>query len=502
MITFSSREKDKMNRVVTILATILLLASFQVFAQETERIDMSVGDVKILETPFNVETYTQTPKGKIISVEAGGNAENKLSVTALEQGECTLRVNGHRITKIYHISVLSNIRKLLSKLHKDLQDLPELEIVLNQDSIIINGTLNSQEKWKHLQNVVKLYGEEIRNFVKFRPNVESILTLKKLFVAAGYPVSDTPDCNEGELYLKITNDALLLQGKLFSDGEIAEIKSILGTQDWLVEPPALAGKFPILLKLSTVTTQVAVDVAFVALTKEEGESLGSKGGISASFNFNRVWSLVSGSSASKSCTVGVDIGRTLEFLEANGVGRIHNAGTVTFTNNSTGGGHLKVGGTNYVPVESGMTEISYGFDVRVKGTQTSRKEINLNLVLENSSMMSDLHKVEWRTETDRTCEFDSTTIIGGYRGIVESTANSGIPVLRKIPVLKWFVSGSENQNSSLELLMLICPRLVTKESKVQIDKVAEQNADKMLENGTMNNGDQDKSKKRKWQYTK
>ena len=464
-------------RISFVVFLVILGLTLGLSAQEQERISMSVGDLKMLETPFNIESYTLTPKGKFISVEVDKSVENRINVTAHEQGECVLQVNGPKISKIYNISVLSNIRKILTKLRSDLQDLTELDISINQDNIVIRGSISSHEKWLFLKKALASYDEKVvRNFATFKPSLDTIISLKKTLTEAGYEFSEKKECEPGQLYMKVTPAALLISGEVMSEGELNEIKEILSTQSWLSfdsNASSSEGKTRCIMNVKVIQSQIAVDVAFIGLTRTDADNLGSTGTLQATFSASRLINLLHGGVENKTATFGGTMEKTLEFLAKNGVTRQHKAGTVTFTNNSPNGGHIKVGGTVFVPVvgkDSGdVKEISYGFDVTVKGSQINKRQFNLNFSVENSQMKSNLHREENIIQTDRICELDKTAVMGGYKSVTEGLSKSGLPILRNTPVLKWFVANDEENKEEVELILLACPRIAKYDPNAEID---------------------------------
>ena len=59
-------------------------------------------------------------------------------------------------------------------------------------------------------------------------------------------------------------------------------------------------------------------------------------------------------------------------------------------------------------------------------------------------------------------------MLGGFTTITESIGNSGLPYLRNIPVLKWFVSQDNNNKSDLKLVLLACPRICDESENIPI----------------------------------
>ena len=438
-----------------------------------DRISLALQESKEITQPFAIQAYKVTPEGKVQVTEV---AENKLLITGVSQGNCELLVSGGSISKKITVSVVSNLKTILKKLKYDLQELSELEIDENQDVIVIKGKLSKYEKWKHLSDVLGSYpAESIRSYVKFVPTAETVINLKKTLESMGYKFSDQANAEPGTLYIKMSPDTLILSAQVFSEGERNEIMNVLQSQAWLdltSTGAAANGKIKGLVNIGVVRTQVVVDIAFIALTEKDADALGSKGGLGATLNFGILYDIIAGKATSKTATFGGDMNRTIGFLSESGVSRIHSAGSVSFTNGAAAGGYLKVGGTQYVKVghdDGDLKEINYGFITTVKGTILNRREISLNLDLEFSHMVDTLDKKDKVIRTERIIEFDKTAVIGGFQQVTRTLNNSGLPILRSVPVLQWFVGEQSEGEEKMDLLILACPRISQESSDKQIE---------------------------------
>ena len=444
---------------------------FSVSAQE--RVSLALQESKEIYQPFSIQSYKATPEGKIKISEV---AENKLLITGLSQGECELLISGGSVSKKISISVVSNLKTVLKKLKNDLQELGELDISVNQDIIVLRGNLSKYEKWKYLNDVLSSYDKkQIRSYVKFVPSAETVINLKKTFETMGYKFSEREDGEPGTLFIKMSPDTFFLSAKVFSEGEQNEILNILKSQAWLElnnQGAVADGKIKGVVNISVVKTQVVVDIAFIALTKKDADTLGSQGGLGATMNFGILYDIIAGRATSKTAQFGGDINRTINFLSESGVTRIYKAGSVSFTNGASAGGYLKVGGTQYVKVgreEGDLKEINYGFIVTVKGTILNRRQINLNLDLEYSHMADTLKKEDNTVRTERIIEFDKTAIVGGFKDVTRNIGNAGLPILRNTPVVQWFVGEQKDNEQKSDLLILACPRVYQDSNEVQIE---------------------------------
>ena len=212
------------------LLSLALLSAF-VFGADQEKFSLTVGGVKVIELPFSLESYRVSAKS-IISVEEIN--PQQLRVIGKAIGETNLTVNGAGVSVSYSITVKSDITNTLKRLRVELEDLPELDITINQDYIVIKGTVSDPRKWSLLQKVLPLYKSHVHNFAEFRPTPETLLNLKKLLTEAGFEfAADGEAPQPGQLEMKITSDALIVNGELYSEDAVAKVNQMLSTQTWL-----------------------------------------------------------------------------------------------------------------------------------------------------------------------------------------------------------------------------------------------------------------------------
>ena len=141
-----------------------LFAAVAAWAQDAETFSLTVGASKRLDLPFAIENYRLTPKGKVTVEELN---KKQLNVTGTALGDCSLIVMGGGLTREFRISVKGNINNILKRLRTDLDAVPELDISINQDYIVIRGTVSNPENWRLFQKVLPMY-PGVHNFAKFR----------------------------------------------------------------------------------------------------------------------------------------------------------------------------------------------------------------------------------------------------------------------------------------------------------------------------------------------
>ncbi len=399
---------------------------------EAEKVSMIVGSTKIIQVPFVIESYKLLPsKTDIVRVEA---TDSQLRLMAGAVGEVNLIVTGGGMQSDYIISVKSNLAKTLKRLRADLDMLTELDISTNEDQIVIKGTVTNPDHWAHLMRVLPNYSGSCRNFATFSPSAETVLSLKKMLMDAGFTFCEQGEKPEtGELSLQISSNNVLLSGELYSQKDVDRINQILSTQTWLSTSANAAanGKIRGIVNLSVIETVLQVDIVYVGISESDSQNVGSNSVPTAGFSAQGLYDIVAGR-GNGSTVINGNMNATVRFLAANGVSRTYNAGHVSFANNDPQGGTLHTGGTVYVKVngvENGsLQNIEFGLKIKVNGGLVSPTRTKLTLDLKNSALLgsddSSYTLTEDTTKQTVFCDLNKTIVIAGSKKIAQDTRKS------------------------------------------------------------------------------
>ena len=82
------------------------------------------------------------------------------------------------------------------------------------------------------------------------------------------------------------------------------------------------------------------------------------------------------------------------------------------------------------------------------------------------------------------CDLDKTLVLAGSKKISQGISNSGLPVFRNTPVLKWFVSTDSGSKNDTRLVVLVCPRIAGKSTDVEIEVPLEAESGDVYKTGT------------------
>ncbi len=472
----------------------LLALAVSVFGVEQERFSLTIGAIKLIDLPFAMESYRISAKDKIDVEEVN---KQQLRIIGKSEGECNLSVTGAGVSVDYIITVKGTIDRLMKRLRNDLETLPELDLAINQDYIVINGTVSKPANWTRLQKVLQAYKDSVHCFAVFRPTAETIMGLKKSLMDAGFEFAEEGQAPApGQLDMKISQDALIVNGELWSQAAIDKVKQILSLQTWLAvgdeNPSEESGKIRGLVSLSVVETMLTVDVVYVAVSESDGRNVGTDAP-EGLLGLNFIYDVIAGrKNEGASIVFGGNMERTVRFLASNGISRAYNAGHVSFSNYDEKGGELFTGGKVSVKVsgvENGsLQDIDYGLTIKITGGLISQDKVRLDLDLTNASAVASTGDTFSRSvDTTRqrvVCELGKTLVVAGSRKIGQDVQQSGLPVLRNTPVLKWFVSTDGTSKNESRLLILVCPRLSSDNENVQIEVPLEQETAGTYEDGT------------------
>ena len=263
-------------------------------AAESEAVTVPLKGILILEPGFRTADISITDRG-VIAAEVIAN--DQIRVTGLAVGKSDLHLTAGAVSKLYTVTVVDNVREVFNSLRKDLDSVPEVEISINGNKVILKGEVSSIDGWETLLRVVPAYGAQVTNLAVFRPAPEIMLSLKKLFEKSGFKiVQDITDLSPGTLSLQNEKNTLILRGSVYCQEDMATIQQLISTQNWI----SLDGKDPskpirFINQVVIKPTLLDVGVVFVGVRSADTSAIGSnitKSGIRVAqgFNFSTIFS--------------------------------------------------------------------------------------------------------------------------------------------------------------------------------------------------------------------
>ena len=469
----------KISNIFAALAAVAALLPAASIA-ESERVSLKPLASRVVETPFDIESYSSSAPDVASASEAG---PRKIAITARKAGTAEINVNGSGgESRGYTVSVLSEASVAYRKIKADLEDIPEVDVQLVEDEIYLRGEVADIGRWEKFRVRVKDYEGGVKSRVTFRPRPEALQSLKDELVAKGYSIADGARPSEpGEIALAFNSQgsALTVAGEVYSAADQAIISQVLSTREWLEAKPQKddapqSGKIKLFYNVSVKSEMLDVGAVWVGVSQNEAASIGTDvtrypfqlvGEASTLFNMLR------GGGATHSATIKAGLSPVVNFLAENGVSRFKTAGRLTFSSNG-GEAKLTEGGADYVPVAGGdsssLEKIEYGLEMSVSGGMIGANRVRMEVTLVNSQP-PEAHGGVLRqggkssVKTTIECDLDETVVLGGTKVIYENdTGPAGVPYLRNVPVLNWFVSSRTEMRKDMNLLILLSPRLLSK----------------------------------------
>lgn len=473
----------KSGKIITVLTA--LLSGMALFAQDTEKINVPLGGIAIADVPFKIESF-RTTDAKIVKAEV--IADMQVRFLGLSLGKTDVQVMGSGISKVFTVTVQDNIRETFNAIRKDLDSLPELDISINRDKIVLKGEVSSIRNWELLHKVLPNYSGVVMNLASFAPAPEVMLNLHRALEKAGYRIGkNAAAAQPGEIVIEQETNTLIVSGSVFSPEDVTQVRQIFATQSWLDSDPASkdGNKVKLVEKIQVVPTMLDVGVVFMGVSRRDSEAIGAnlmKNGIKIgnAFNFNTNFH-----GSNQTYALDASLSTILNLSADTGANRFRNAGHLTFmSNESPTFKRLHNGGTLKVRVYGGaggtgtLNDVPYGFQMGVKGGLTGADNVKLELELEMSAPTllenQDYDLKVTKIATTVSAKLGQTLVVGGLKDMVETTTDtSGIPFLRKVPVLNWFIAESANELSDRQVLILIYPQIAGKGPEIKMPPSAE-----------------------------
>lgn len=456
-----------------------------------ENLSLSINEIKTLQTPFKVVDATSSAPACVKVLKWN---EHEVQIQALSSGTATISASASGITKSFKITVLDNMMPVYKALRRDLADIPAVSVELREGIVTLRGEITRYDQWELFDKVVSRQKDNIQNYVTFHAGPELMSTFRDMLVNAGYKIEDkvSPD-NPGSISLKATNGVLTLTGYFLSDHDIDAVTKLIDTQKWL-STERTPNTMPLILDINVTNTQIDVGIVFVGITKSDAKRLGNSTAdgtllsvdIAAWFKslYGEPPSGIGQGAPKKNGPGGIvfldtNLKGAIKMFGSNGISEFRDAGHITFTSNSKSleESSFENGGTLSIPIAgrdtADLKEIDFGLKFKIKGGMVQGNDVRLVLDLEKSlppvKVDKDYLQRKTKAKTEIICSLDTTAVIAGQKefSIVRS-GPSGMAFLRHVPVVNWFVSGSEEQLEDLQLLILVSPQMVKNKLSIEV----------------------------------
>ncbi len=459
------------------------------FAAQTEELHYTVNSLNVVDVPFKVLSC-RVGSPDIVGVEVIANGM-KLRIAGQKIGTTDLLVAGESQTRNFRISVSHNLKEVMRNITSDLETMPEIEAAISGNKITLKGEVSDIVHWEMLQKLLPFYKGNVVNLVTFQPKAEIMLLLQKSFAKAGYTVvREGTELKHGELVVAPIGDTLNISGTVYSPEDLKRIEGILNAQSWLTTKETTGGKkIRAVMNVEIVPEMLEIGAVYVGIDKTQIETIGNnflKEGIP--FNLTASY----GGAIDKnfgprrgggSYGISTNLGTVIRLLGENTSSVFRHAGFLTFKSNDTpvfrelhDGGTLKV---RVNGIENGsLTDVTYGFILKIKGGLIGKDKVFMEIDVTISTPVllpnGDYDVKEKSVKTTAFCKLDETIALGGLKELLDDAAGpNGVPYLRNIPIINWFVAEKGNKYQDKQTLLLISPRLMSQAKPIEIPPAQE-----------------------------
>ena len=148
-----------------------------------DKINVTVGGMTIADVPFQIETI-RTANSKIVKAEAVSNMQVRFM--GLSLGKTDVQIIGKGSSKVFTVEVQDNIREVYNAVRKDMDSIPEVDISINRNKIVLKGEISSLKNWELLHKILPNYGAVIMDLTSFVPAPEVMMNLKVRPIDSNY----------------------------------------------------------------------------------------------------------------------------------------------------------------------------------------------------------------------------------------------------------------------------------------------------------------------------
>ena len=485
--------------ITAVLFTLLACAGAGIVsAQENvESVSITMGSFQSKTVSFRVEGF-DVSNPSIIKVQVNSKDGRTFSINAVTEGITDLRVYGQGMVQNYKVQVVKDLRPVYNALRRDLDALPEIDISLNNDHIVLRGVISSIPNQELKDKVLKMYSVKILDLTTYNPTPEVMKSLQRNLEQAGFRVlrlDATMRENEpGAVSIAQVGEGLTITGTVYSPEDLARIHHILAGQAWIdigkEGSGGRGGRISAYVNVQVLPVMLQVDIVHVAVTRQQLEKIGIDwsefvdngfmAGTKLLWSINKLKDVAAQQNAQAAFGVGTNqsLAAALSLLGQTSVSRARRGGTLTFlSDGSSQSRTLHNGGTLYVSSDSvsggssSLEEVKYGLMLSVTGglTGVDNVKINLNQELSFPSPLTEttsnakIDLKQYSTSSTLSFKLGETVVVGGLKDFTQNHATSGsIPYLRNIPVINWCISQNKDVFLDDEILTLVCVHKIGK----------------------------------------
>lgn len=446
-------------------------------------LSVPVGDRRTLELGFEPQSFIVSEEGREnvrVVLPPEGSGSDRVVIEGKQIGQCdvTFYVDGvpRRTESVRVTSGLSELRRSLSM---RLEEISGVTVDEDREKLVLTGVISNPTDWKRMEKILSMdaYRGKVENLVAFRVDQRTIENLKRQIEGMGFKLTTGYPQDIGTLQMLYEDNVLKLTGTAWSQSDVDKLMRLLEMQSWLKMSGTAAADAGNKAPGATCVANVGVDQEFVELTAaimgiSESASRRIGAGTPTIQPFYRIfYDFLTGRHGTETMNIKASIAEVMENFAGNGMMRDSEKASMRFHLNSDEPSRIKWGGTmklklQYRDQDGNLTQsfedVDYGFTVeKLAARRISADKVQIRLKVEQRTQPRVGDDGSWDMAENTydpviECELGETVLIGGYEKMREvSDLPSGLPLLRHVPIVNWFVSSEGHANSDINMVMAV-----------------------------------------------
>ena len=457
---------------------------------DNKRVSFPVGEGKSVELSFAPKHYFVPVEGRdLVKVSLSG--QRAVRIEGLKIGQTVVQfLDGEEVRDTVTVTVTSGLEELKynlkRRLNTALSEASAVDVREEGDKLVLDGTIQSPGDWEMVDRILRMsaFSGKVENMLSYAVDDATITSLKRKLVNMGFAVTDQYPQRSGQLQVVYKDNQLAVDGKVNSKADLERLKNVLESQGWIKGSVGTDGsrtpKTDLALNVAVDDTPVVLTAAIMAVSESETKRIGAGAPTIRTF-YSIFYDFLTGRHGTDTMRIDASIGDTMEAFAGNGLIRQYEKGSMHFQlNHEPGPGEepsrIKFGGTLKLRLQAkdgdgnlsmSYEDLEYGFSVeKLSATRVNDDEVDLVLKVDQRlepemkqdgswDMKENVYNPHFR------CKLGQTVLVGGYEKMYESSSlPSGMPLLRHIPIVNWFVSSEGHVDADITMVMAICVEAV------------------------------------------
>lgn len=446
-------------------------------------LSVPVGERRTLELGFEPERFIVSQDGREcvrVILPPEGSGSDRVAIEGLAMGQCdvTFYVDGvPRRTE--SVRVTSGMAELRRSLSMRMEEITGVTVDEERDKLVLTGMISNPGDWLRMEKILGMeaYRGKVENLVVFRVDQRTIDNLKRQIEGMGFKLTTAYPQEIGTLQMLYEDNVLKLTGTVYSQDDVDRLRRLLEMQSWLKMSGTAAADAGRKAPGATCVMNVVVDQEFIELTavimgiSETASRRVGAGGPTIQPFYKVFYDFLTGRHGTETMSINASINNVMEAFAGNGIMRDYEKASMRFHVNSDEPSRIKWGGTmklklQYKDGEGNLTQsfedVEYGFTLEKLGARRiSSDRVQLQLKIEQRTQPRVGSDGSWDMAENVynpviECGLGETVLIGGYEKMREvSDLPSGMPLLRHVPIVNWFVSSEGHANADINMVMAI-----------------------------------------------